>query len=160
MGILTNSGKVAMAESLMARPIHMAWGTGDEAWDTTAVEPSITDVALLHEVGRRVHTVKSFCTPDDAGEIVIPTGRFAFSAQPTNHLYFKFNFDFTDAPTSHIREAAVFVGTETNADLPSGQKYFLPSDLTNVGRLVVVERFPGFARSPSVRQSFEFVVIT
>lgn len=158
MAILTNSGRVAMAESVKARPIHLAWGSGSAAWDTTPVPESTNDSALVAEVGRRLITVSRYCTPDVDGEIIVPTGRFTESVTPTRHLYLKFNFDFTDAPTATIREVAVFIGTVTNPALPGGQMYFVPADIVSPGTLLVIERTPKFDRSPSVRQAFEFVV--
>ena len=158
MAILTNSGRVVMAESVKARPIHLAWGSGDPAWDATPEPESTEDTALVAEIGRRLATSVRFCEPDDMGEIVVPTGRFREVATPTRHLFIKFNFDFTDAPTASIREVAVFVGTVTNPALPPGQMYFEPADVTDDGTLLVIERTPKFDRSPSVRQAFEFVV--
>lgn len=158
MAILTNSGRVAMAESVMARPIHLAWGSGSAAWDTTPVPETVNDTALVDEVGRRLVSQARYCTPDENGEIVVPTGRFTESATPTRHIYLRFNFDFTDAPTASIREVAVFVGTQTDPDLPPGQMYFEPADVVSPGTLLVIERTTKFDRSPSVRQSFEFVV--
>lgn len=158
MAILTNSGRVAMAMSVKAQPIHLAWGSGDAAWDTTPVPESIDSTALLAEIGRRKATYVAYCEQDVAGEIIVPTGRFAESATPTKHLYMRFAFDFTDAPTSTIRELAVMVGTLTNPALPAGQMYFEPADVTDAGTLLVIEHIPKFDRSASVRQTFEFVV--
>ena len=70
----------------------------------------------------------------------------------------RFAFDFTDAPTSIIRELAVMVGTVTNPLLPAGQMYFEPSQVTDPGILLVIEHIQKFERSASVRQTFEFVV--
>lgn len=158
MAILTNSGRVAMAKAIKAQPVHLAWGSGNAAWDTTPVAPSTNETALVAEVGRRLATSVRYCTPDEAGEIIVPTGRFTESATPTRHLYMKFNFDFMDAPTASIREVAVFSGTATNGALPPGQTYFSPADVTDPGTLLVIERVPKFDRSPSVRPAFEFVV--
>lgn len=160
MAILTNSGRVAMAESIKSRAIHLAWGSGSTGWDTTPVPESTDDAALVAEVGRRLATSVRFCVPDPAGEIVVPTGRFREVAEgeKSRHLYMRFNFDFTDAPTAEIREVAVFVGTVTDSGLPPGQMYFEPADVIDPGVLLVIERTPKFDRSPSVRQSFEFVV--
>jgi hypothetical protein len=44
------------------------------------------------------------------------------------------------------------------ASLPAGQRYFTPANVVNPGILMVAERIPKFERSPSVRQSFEFVI--
>lgn len=158
MAILTNSGRVVMAESVKARPIHLAWGSGNASWDTTPVPETTGETALVNEIGRRLATSVRYCEPDEMGEIVVPTGRFREVLTPTRHLFMKFNFDFADAPTASIREVAVFVGTATNSALPPGQMYFEPGDVTDDGTLLVIERTPKFDRSPSVRQSFEFVV--
>ena len=140
-------------------PIHLAWGSGDPDWDTTPVAESITETALVNEVGRRAATSVSYCEPDEAGEIIVPNGRFAESATPTNHLFLRFNFDFADAPLASIREIGIFIGTTINAGLPPGQLYFLPADLLTPGTLLALERIPKITRSTAVRQSFEFVLI-
>ena len=158
MAILTNSGRVAMAQAIVARSIHLAWGSGDPDWDTDPVPESVNDTSLVNEVGRRLVSQAKYCTPDPAGEIIVPTGRFTESLTPTRHIYLRFNFDFTDAPTASIREVAVFSGSVTDPDLPPGQMYFKPADVTDPGTLLVIERTQKFDRSPSVRQSFEFVV--
>lgn len=158
MAILTNSGRVAMAQSVKAQDLHLAWGSGDAAWGTTPQPEQITETALLNEIGRRKVTYANYCTPDVAGEIIVPTGRFTEAVSPTKHLYMRFAFDFTDAPTSTIRELGVFVGTLTNPALPAGQMYFEPADVTDAGTLLVIEHIPKFDRSAAVRQTFEFVV--
>ena len=73
-------------------------------------------------------------------------------------LYFRFNFDYGDSPTEVIREVAVFANTTLQPGLPAGQQYFLPADIDTSGYMMVLERFPKFTRSNSVRQQFEFVV--
>lgn len=158
MAILTNSGRVAMAQSVKDQPVHMAWGSGNAAWDTTPVPESITSTALLAEIGRRTASYMAYCEPDVAGEIIVPTGTFSETATPTKHLYMRFAFDFTDAPTSSIRELAVFVGTQVEAGLPPGQMYFEPADVAAPGTLLVIEHIQKFERSAAVRQTFEFVV--
>lgn len=158
MAILTNSGRIAMAISVKAQPIHLAWGSGSAAWDAAPSPESIESTALQAEIGRRKATYVAYCEPDDDGEIIVPTGKFTESATPTKHLYMRFAFDFTDAPTSTIRELAVFVGSQTNPSLPAGQMYFEPSQVTDTGTLLVIEHIQKFDRSASVRQTFEFVV--
>lgn len=158
MAILTNSGRVAVAESVMSRPLHLAWGSGDPDWDDTPEPELITDDDLVNEVGRRLVSTALYCTPHPDGEIVVPTGRFTASPTPTKNIYLRFNFDFFDAPTASIREVAVFVGTQTDPALPPGQMYFEPGQIVSPGTLLVIERTPKFDRSASVRQSFEFVV--
>ncbi|HRQ04363.1 MAG TPA: hypothetical protein PK580_00205 [Nitrosomonas halophila] len=142
----------------MARPIHLAWGGGDAAWDTDPVPETVNDAVLVDEIGRRLVSQARYCLPDETGEIIVPTGRFTESSTPTRHIYLRFNFDFDDAPAATIREVAVFVGTQTDAGLPPGQMYFEPENVVDPGTLLVIERTQKFDRSPSVRQSFEFVI--
>jgi hypothetical protein len=158
MAILTNSGRVAMAQSIKSQALHLAWGSGSAAWDTVPVPESISATTLLAEVGRRKAAYSAFCTPDVAGEIIVPTGRFSETLTPTKHLYMRFAFDFADSPTATIRELAVMVGTVTNPALPSGQMYFTPDQVVTPGMLLVIEHIQKFERSAAVRQTFEFVV--
>lgn len=158
MAILTLSGRAAIAASLRAQPIHLAWGAGNPSWDTTPSVETVDQSALVAEVGRVTATAVNYCVPDPAGEIIVPTGRFRAVDEPTNNLYMRFNFDFNDSPNASIREAGVFVGTVPNLNVPAGQKYFLPSELSSAGTLLALERFPKFERSPAIRQAFEFVI--
>ncbi len=158
MAILTNSGRSAVAEILKDQPIHMAWGSGVAAWDTESVPEPLTAVALENEIGRRVATQVQYCTPSSSGEIEVPNGKFAISAEPTNFLFMRFTFAFLDAPSATIRELGVFVGTTIRSSVPSSQQYFVPADVQTPGRLLLLERIPKLDRSPDIRQQFEFVV--
>lgn len=158
MAILTNSGRISVAESIALRPIHLAWGSGSEEWDSSPEPESIDDVALTNEIGRRKASVVRYCEPDPAGEIIVPTGRFTESIEPTKYLFLRFNFDYFDAPSATIREFAVFVGTKTDPSLPAGQMYFEPADVVEAGTLLVTERVKKIDRDASVRPSFEFVI--
>lgn len=157
MPILTQSGRIVIAESIAGRPIHLAWGTGDGTWTTPPSESSAA-VALLNEIGRRTATEVGFATPNPDGEIVLPTGNFSRSLTPTNHLLVNVNFDFSDAPSAQIREVGLFVGSTMKPGLPSGQRYFLPSDIATPGRLLHLENLAPIFRSPAVREYFSFVI--
>lgn len=158
MAILTNSGRIALAKLVMESPVHLAWGSGDPDWDGDPVPESISDDALVNEVGRRKVSTLRYCEPDAGGSIIVPTGRYEESLEPTKHIYARFNYDFTDAPAATIREVAVFIGTQVSDGLPSGQMYFDLGEIEDPGTLLVIERITRFDRSPSVRQSFEFVM--
>lgn len=158
MAILTTSGRTALAAALANETLHLAWGSGNPDWDENPVVESIDATALVNEIGRRKSSLVAFCVPDEEGDIIVPTGRFQSQVEPSNNLYLRFNFDFSDASSSIIREAAVFVGTEVIAGLPAGQFYFLPNQIDDPGTLVAIERFPAITRSGAVRQSFEFVL--
>jgi hypothetical protein len=157
MPILTRSGRIVIAESIAARPIHLAWGTGDGSWVGPPAESNLA-TALLNEIGRRTATEVAFAIEDVAGDIVLPTGRFSRSVNPTNFLYINTVYDFADAFSSVIREVGVFVGGTMNPGLPVGQKYFVPADYVLPGRMLHVENMAPIYRSPAIRPSFEIVV--
>lgn len=158
MATLVTSGRTAIAASVKDSPIFMGWGTGLTAWDTTPVPEEVSKAELVAPVGYRKLTESAFCTPDAAGGIVVPTGRFSISATPTNHLYLRFTFDFEDSPTAIIRETGVFLNTVTHAGLPIGQFYFAPGQVTNVGTMLLAENIARINRTPATRETFEFVV--
>lgn len=157
MAILPKSGRVVISESILARPIHIAWGLGDGAWLTPPAEgPNAT--ALQSEIGRRVATQTAFVAPDDDGTIVLPQGKFSLSVTPTNHLYVLARFDFSEEPSAIIREIGVFVGTVVNPALPPGQEYFTPAQVSNPGRMLYLQNSVPIYRSPALRESFEAVI--
>ena len=119
---------------------------------------TIGQTALLREVGRRVVDEVHFVTADPEGEIVVPTGRYRLSVEPTNHLFIRGRFDFEDAATSVVREQGLFVGCATDTALPIGQKFFVPSQISDPGILLVLQHSVPIVRQPSTRETFEFVV--
>jgi hypothetical protein len=158
MAILTQSGRTAIALSMKNQTIHLAWGTGDEAWGSAAVPEDPTRTSLVNEVGRRVVDEVLFCVGDDDGELVTPTGRFTATATPTNNLFIRTLYDFTDAQDCTIREFGLFIETQTVGELPPGQKYFLPTDIVDPGILLLLEHSVPLIRTASTRESFSFVV--
>jgi hypothetical protein len=160
MAILTTSGRTALAQAVAAQPLHLAWGSGDPAWDTTPVPEPVSATALLAELGRRAASQVTFVTPDLGGSISVPNGKFSpvSAGQKSNNLYLRFNFDYTDAPSALIREVAIYVGTTIKPEVGGGQTYFLPADLLDPGTLLGLQRPPKVIRSANTRQSFEFVL--
>ncbi|WP_341816342.1 hypothetical protein [Wolbachia endosymbiont (group A) of Nomada goodeniana] len=118
----------------------------------------ITSEKLLNELGRRTANEVLFCTGDENGELLTPSGRFRPSNVPTNNLYLKFTFDFTDAANQVIRELGVMVGTKVKEGLPRGQRYFEPKDVENPGILLVLEHTVPLIRTSATRETFSFVV--
>jgi hypothetical protein len=147
-----------MAPAVKNQKMHVAWGTGDEAWDTTPVPEDTAREALLNEVGRRIVDEIVYCLPDDQGELEATNGRFTPSDVPTRNLFIKVRYDFSDAPGYTIRELGLFINGETDGDLPPGQQYFLPHQVISPGILLLLEHEPAMIRTPAVRESFSFVV--
>ena len=158
MSILTTSGRAAIAASIKQQPIHLAWGNGNTSWQENPPPEQMSATGLIKEVGRRTANEVSFCIPDEQGDLIIPTGRFRAVDEATNNLYINFTFDFTDSPDEIIRELGVMVGTTVNGDLPPGQRYFLPNEITKHGILLVLEHTVPLVRTPATRETFSFVV--
>jgi len=159
MSILVKSGRAAIAQAISEKPIHLAWGTGDVDWEDTPPDESMESTELLAEIGRRLLHRFEFVYPDDAGEIVVPTGRYAISETPTEHLFMEFKFDFEDgAEADAIREYSVHIGSKIIEGLPIGQRYFLPTEIENSGIMLLLEHSEPIHRSAASRQSFEFVI--
>jgi hypothetical protein len=159
MSILTRSGRTAIAQSIKSQPLHLAWGSGG-SWTTTVPPENADATALLAEVGRRTVTQCEYVTPDNSGDIeIIGAGKFSISSTPTNMLWAMTRFDFGDASTATIREIGLFVGTVVQSGLPSGQRYFTPSQITSSGTLLQLENLAAIYRSPSERQTFEMLII-
>lgn len=158
MTILVNSGRAAIAEILRSYPVHLAWGTGQAAWDNAPVPEPLTAVALVTEIGRRAASQVLFCQPDSNGDIVVPNGTFGIVAEPTRYLYCKFLFDYADGVGADIRELGVFLNTTIKASVPSSKTYFSPADIESPGKLFLLERISKLRRESTVRQQFEYVV--
>lgn len=157
MTILVQSGRVAIAESLAARPLHVAWGAGDGAWLTPPSEDG-SATSLLSEIGRRQVGSVLYVLPDVAGLIVLSNGSFTQSATPTKYLYLRTEFDFLEAQSAVIREIAVFVGSTTVGGLPAGQRYFVPAEVATPGRMLSMQNIVPIYRSPAIRENFEIVI--
>lgn len=157
MPILTKSGQIVLAESISARPLHLAWGSGDGSW-TTPLAESNNSTTLLAEIGRREIVEKGYAVPNVAGSIITPNGNFNASDVPTRYLYLRVVFDYLDAIGSTIREVAVFAGSTFIPGLPGGQRYFIPSEISTPGRMLHIEHLIPISRSPTARENFEFVI--
>lgn len=173
LATLTHAGRAAIALAMSARPLHLAWGSGNEAWDAeNAVLPSLVEAtALVREVGRRTPNRIGFVEPDEAGDIIIPVSagaegavqearyRLVTNGSPTPYLYIQTHFNYADASNAIIREMGVFMDTAFVPDLPEGQRYFTPADIAQPGLLLAAQIIlPPINRSPSVRQTVEFVL--
>ena len=119
---------------------------------------SITSTSLMNQVGLRTVDEILFCSGDENGELITPSGRFTESRSPTNNLFLKFTFDFEDAANQVIQELGVMVGTEFLTELPPGQRYFTPEQILTPGILLVLEHTVPLVRTAATRETFTFVV--
>lgn len=171
LATLTHIGRAAIALAISERPLHIAWGSGDAAWDNpdTALPSLLDATSLVNELGRRTPGTIGFVEPDEAGDIVIPISaggegavqeaRYSSVSGPTPFLYVRAHYNYADASNAVIREMGVFMNTGFVEGLPPGQQYFTPADIAEPGLLLAAQIFlPRINRSPSVRQTVEFVL--
>lgn len=158
MAILTESGRIAVAQYISAQPLHMAWGNGSVSWDATPVLPNVDDVALVAEIGRLKATTIQYAVPSASGTIDLPEGKFNISLAPTKYLLLNFEFAYTHAVGQDIRELAVFVGTTVKSGVPADTVYLTPAQLETAGRMMVVERVAKFTRAANTKQKFTYVI--
>lgn len=158
MAILTKEGRIAIAEAIQSQPIFMVWGEGSDDWKETPPDEDTHAEALNSAIGYRKAFSVQYCEPNEEGEVLIPTGRFKVSDKPTNHLLLKFVFEFEDAKEKTIREIGVLIGTKLVEGTPEGKQYFLPKEIKESGRLMLVEHRKPLYREVGVRETFEFVV--
>ena len=156
--ILTKSGRIGLAAGVKDRTAHLAWGTGDPSWPEAPPPPSVDTTALVAEIARRQATSVDYCEPNLNGPIVLPEGAFVVTEQPTNHLYFRFFFEFEEGLGSVIREQAIFLDTVRASGVPDGKFYLAPSEVGNPGQLLVIQRSAPIVREITTRQLFEIVV--
>ena len=156
MGVLVNAGRIKMCSLIKASTLHVAWGNGDVAWDTTPEAEPLGATALVAEIGRRAATQVEFCVPDDGGDIITPSGKYSISPSPTQSLFIRANFDFTDSVGETIREAAVFSDGIVSA--PPGTTYFTPGYVSSGGSLLILKRFTAFVRGSDTNETLNFVL--
>lgn len=153
--IISNDGRIALAEFVKNSSLHMAWGSGN--WSTeNPPAPSLTATQLIAEVGRRKLSECSYVTPNVAGDIYDSNGaRYVRSVAPTQYLYCEARFAMGENPTAVIREIGLFIGGTTAAGLPGGQMYFTPAQVVTRGRLLLLEN-----RSPIIRNAASAETLT
>ncbi|WP_072281633.1 hypothetical protein [Rappaport israeli] len=158
MAILTTSGRAALATAVKNSTLHLAWGRGDASWDTSQPREPRAATALTDEIGRRKITLAQYCRPLADGNIVTLGARFVRSETPTPNLHVRAEFDFNDGLGETIRELGVFIDTQTRDDLPAGQTYLTPSDLTSPGILLTLDYITANQRGVGARIAFDFVI--
>ncbi|MCY7295103.1 hypothetical protein [Alteromonas sp. a30] len=157
MTIVVDDIRTFIAEAIEKESIYLAWGRGDSEWQTPPSEER-TQMALQDPIGFRQVSRTQYVVPDELGEIVLSSGSFSISAEPTNHLYVEFRYDFEDAQGEVIRETMVYIGTEIVEGLPPGQKYFAPEQIEKVGRAALLSNFGPRERTVGTRSTYEYVI--
>ena len=147
MAVLTNAGRVVLAQAVKARGLRLAWGSGDERWGPPPPPPMISATGLRAEIGRGPVDCVAFCVPDARGAIVVPGGRFRVSPRPSNNLYVTATVSASGRGVAVIRELGLFVGGG------GGRR---PADKDD--SLLVLEHTIPIGTTRSTPELFEFVV--
>ncbi|MFZ6772305.1 hypothetical protein ACO0LB_06260 [Undibacterium sp. SXout7W] len=163
MAVLQDQGRIELADQFKSRPLHLAWGRGLPAWDAAPTSETITAIALMDEIGRRVASQKQFVIPETdpnaANTIKVPGGDlYRIVNTPSRWVLVEFVFDYGDGAGQDIRELGLFVGTEVAANLPAGQRYFTPAQITAPGRLYMLDHIPRLIRSGATEQVYRYVL--
>lgn len=159
--ILTRAARILFAKHLKEGTLHIAFCTGSSSWDSLTPTPypvyTVNQTTVTAEFVRKIVLNKQFVTPDAEGEVIVESGRFAFTSTPTEHLYCKATLEPSEYSTSIIREFGLFYGATVQTGLPSGQLLFTPGQVTSVGTLCMVKRIAKRQRTATTRQLCEFV---
>lgn len=164
--------RVFLAHLLMDQPLTFAIGTGTPEWDGLQQPATDDDLAkLLSEMSQQTalkHCIgftrvrsKSFVVPDENGAIVMSDGsKWKKTHDPANALLVEGQLDLADATGVTLRESGIYAGTEFKTSVPPGQMYIPLADVTKLGTLVELTRFPAIVRDGSLAQNlFELLEI-
>lgn len=163
--VFTIGSRTIVAHLLMQQPLFLAVGSGDPAWDdipppATPEEEALEMAALSKEtslkncVGFTRIRSKSFVTPDEAGTIVMLDGsKWSKTNDPVPAFMLEYLLDLEDATGVSLRENGIYVGTQFAASVPAGQMYVPLADVTSLGTLIQLTRFPPIVRDGSLSQS-------
>lgn len=129
------------------------------SYKTNRPTVDVTQTALAAEIGRHTVTDCYFLTPDAGGTIQAKSGaRFNQTSTPTRYLRISATFELDDAPTSTIKEVAIFLGTVVVGGLPAGTRYFTTDQLSDAGQAVVIENIDPITRNAATSQGFATVI--
>lgn len=164
--------RILIAQLLMDQPLTIAVGTGDPAWDSLPPPATDDDLAkLLSEMSQQTALAncigftrvrsKSFVMPDENGTVVMSDGtKWTKTDDPTNAFLVEGQLDLADATGVTLRENGIYAGTEFEASVLPGQMYIPLADVTTLGTLVELTRFPAIVRDGSLAQNlFELLEI-
>lgn len=140
-------------------------------WSLAGAEPTTATVytiiyryetedvsTLVHEVGRRKHSTRSYVIPDSNGMIQANGQRWTSVQYETKHICITFRFEGDEAIGIDISQIMLFINTEVDPALPPGQMYFIPSQIVDPGNAYMAENLDPFPRNVGKREQFEVVI--
>jgi hypothetical protein len=114
---------------------------------------------LVTPFGFRKITEARFVRFDPNGTIVLVSGRYALSEEPTNELYIRTSYDYEDGVGSTVRELSIHMDAAPIEGAPIGQMYFEVAEIADPGILLALQRVTPLERVAATRQTFELVLV-
>jgi hypothetical protein len=109
---------------------------------------------LIEELGRKRLAKKAYVTPDPVGTILVDGELYTESEEPTRYLYLLFRFDSVIETDAVIYQVGVFINTTTS----SGNSYLEPDDVTDPGKMLLIQNIVPVTRVEGKREYFQFVL--
>jgi len=157
--ILVESGHKKLAVEMFDEDFRLAWGTlpSGDGWSDNPPPEDLNSTELIAEVGRIKPQVKEYVLPDDSGVIEIDGVKWAISSSETKFIYLKFVFEQTHNSSDSIYQLGIFTNTVPVAGSES-EDYLQPSDIDDIGKLILMENQPVVFRNSATREIFEYVI--
>lgn len=157
--ILSETGHVALSESMYAKDYMLAWGTmpDGQEWTTNPPTEDPSSTALNSEVGRIKPIAKEYVYLDNAGVLEIGGQKWTISIEPTKYIYFKFTFDQLQNSNDKIYQLGIFSDT-VPVDGAASENYLLPTQITESGKMVMYENQVVLYRNTATRETYEYVI--
>jgi hypothetical protein len=157
--ILVEKGHIKLAKEMFDEDFRLGWGTlptADE-WGNNPPAEDLDATELVAEVGRIKTQTKNYVLPDDNGLIEIDGIKWAVSTEPTKYVYMKFVFEQDMNSADTIYQLGIFSDTVPEAGKET-EDYLLPTEIDNVGELLLLENQPAVYRNSATREIFEYVI--
>ena len=157
--VLVESGHTKLSEEMFSNDFRLAWGTlpSGSGWADAPLPEDLNSTELILEVGRIVAQVKEYVIPDNAGVIDVDGVKWSISATPTKFIYTKFVFEQEMNSSDSIYQLGVFTNTVPSVGFEA-ETYLQPSNIADVGKLILLENQPVVFRNSATREIFEYVI--
>ncbi len=164
LSVFVAGSRIAFARFLMEQTLFIAVGSGNPAWDslpdpTPEEEPLrlaelAQESALENCIGVTRVRARSFMKADPNGDIILSDGSaWSVSISDTSTLRLEGRLDIADATGETVRETGVYLGTQISEAVPSGQMFIPLADVTSLGTLIQLHRFPPIVRDGTISQA-------
>lgn len=164
LSVFVAGSRVVVARYFMQAPLFIAVGSGDPEWDSLPTPTPEEELPLLEALSQestltncigvtRVRA-RSYMKADPNGDIVLSDGSvWSVSVTETNTIRLEASLDIGDATGDSVREAGVYLGTQISETVPPGQMFIPLTEVTSLGTLIQLHRFPPIVRDGTISQA-------